>query len=205
MKCPVENVTPHGETTLVKIKIVEEFPEGLYRARHGYYPKYTIDEFTGNLDDVLRDIPWDSDTAPGQGADIPRYQVVEHELPSWMSPRYFIDNQHDLKALWTVVPKETSEAWQKRLMKIYEKGGHYYLYIVMQLICTKKFKSDFRKGLHDHLVEWLDDPNPKYDLPFSARQFQSLDTSYSQRDYNQSWGVIYGRRKSREAEFPLYR
>ena len=55
----------------------------------------------------------------------------------------------------------------KKLCRTY--GGKVFDGCV-ELLCVKKFKSQFRASLANQLRDWLANPEPKYRLPFSRRQ-----------------------------------
>ena len=185
--CPIGKSGFNVEETK-KVVLISEFPEGLFLARHTHYPKYKLDEFKGNLEEMIIDVPWDSDTAPGQGRDIPRYKKEEHEIPGWMPEDYYIRNYIHLRSFWGMIPKTTKRAWHQKLFTIYKDGDAYGVYLIYTLLKVEKFRSTFRQSICDQVVTWLDDPDPKYSFPLSARQRQSLDTEYTKLDFKRGYG-----------------
>lgn len=75
--------------------------------------------------------------------------------------RYFLG--HGGNPAW---PKE----WFNRLVKMGQTEKH----VCIKLLNTKTFRSGFRQSLRDQLEAWLNDPAPRYDSPFSSRQWVSL-------------------------------
>lgn len=45
---------------------------------------------------------------------------------------------------------------------------------VRQLLCVKKFRSEFRKSMREQVELWLRDPNPTYVWPLSPRQTTAI-------------------------------
>jgi hypothetical protein len=169
------------------VTLISEFPEGLFLARHTHYPKYKLDDFKGNLDEMIIDVPWDSDTAPGQGRDIPRYKKEDFVIPAWMSEDYFIRNYIRISSFWGIIPKTAKRSWHQKLFGIFSNGDAYGVFLIHSLLKVENFRSTFRQSMCDQIVAWLDDPNPKYPFPLSARQRQSIDTEYARLDFKRGY------------------
>lgn len=55
-----------------------------------------------------------------------------------------------------------------------EKGCGVYFDCVKVLLTTKKFRSEFRASLAKQVRDWINNPNPQYDTPLSAKQLWYL-------------------------------
>lgn len=99
------------------------------------------------------------------------YEVIPVELPENLNPLYWIDRYIRFQYLWGIKgAKELPIAWQIKLLDFSESARN----ACVKLLRTKKFRSDFRQSLYNQLTSWLNDDNPKYDTPFSNRQWDCL-------------------------------
>ena len=167
-------------------KIVYEIRGGLYLCYHGYTPKCELKDFDGEFGEVIKDIAWDSDTAPGQGRDLPRYIVIDEEVPEifesvndyirdWNYYRTSLINFNKYEHL--ALPLSV-----KREIYLITRKSIEWQYAIHDLLKVKSMRSEFRKSLFSQLMEWLKHPGDrKYELPFSNRQLQSL-IKYRQQD-----------------------
>ena len=112
-------------------------------------------------------IHWDNDGLTYEN----RYDVSEIQLPAWLEPFSYFYDCVSWKYLWGFgADPEWPEQWQRRLLKF----GEAQKLVAITLLKTKKFRSPFRQSMHDHLVEWLDAKDPKYESPFSMRMWMAL-------------------------------
>lgn len=61
----------------------------------------------------------------------------------------------------------------KRLKKAYRPGTEDHA-VVMKLLQTRRFRSDFRHSLALAIRAWMEDDTPKYRTPITAKQLQYL-------------------------------
>jgi hypothetical protein len=99
------------------------------------------------------------------------YALGEVEVPDWMTCDEYLSHQTEWKyycgfggqLAW---PRQ----WFFRLIKLDESAK----YAAMKLLNVKKFRSSFRMSLRSQLEAWLNDPEPRYQSPFSPRQWEVL-------------------------------
>ena len=118
----------------------------------------------------------------------PKYEVHEIELPSWMTTNEYCLNYISWKYLWGCgADPEWPEEWQRLLIN----GRTAEKLALIQLLKTKKFRSEFRMGLRDQLVTWLNDTERRYASPFSPKQWDTLLNKYLLRDAVQLGEKLY--------------
>lgn len=108
----------------------------------------------------------------------PMYEVHEIELPSWMTTDEYCRSYFLWKLLWGC---GADPEWPEKLA-------------LVQLLKTKKFRSEFRMGLRDQLVTWLNDTERRYASPFSKKQWDTLLNKYLLREAEQLWDKLYRNR-----------
>jgi hypothetical protein len=106
------------------------------------------------------------------------YQVREVELPDWFNPQRYAALFIDLKYyLGRGAEIDWPEAWFDKLSGTRRFSAAQVLACI-KLLKTRSFKSAFRQHLRDQLEAWLADPEPRYDSPFSRRQWECLVNGY---------------------------
>ena len=102
------------------------------------------------------------------------WEVHEIELPDWLSTEEYCKSFIKWKHLWGLGGNpEWPEKWQRLLAR---GGSPADRLACIQLLKTKKFRSEFRRGLHDQLVTWLTEE--RYPSPFSPKQWDKLVNKY---------------------------
>jgi hypothetical protein len=103
------------------------------------------------------------------------WEVHEIELPEWLSTEEYCTSYLKWKYFWGLgANPEWPETWQRLLTR---KGlSTADRLACIQLLKTKKFRSEFRKGLHAQLVNWLNEE--RYPYPFSPKQWDKLVNKY---------------------------
>lgn len=131
-------------------------------------PHCLLEDFSGNLHAAAtRCMSWDNNMQ----VEIDLYEVREVALPEWLSPREWLEDHIKWGYAWNRgVDPNWSESWQRGLLKL-SPGLQV---ACCKLLKTKNFRSRFRQSLRDQLVQWLENPAPKYARPFSDRQEWSL-------------------------------
>jgi hypothetical protein len=110
------------------------------------------------------------------------YEVHDVTIPSWMTVEEWISDSIQWKYTWGAgVDPTWPEAWQRGLHRF---GTVEARLAAVKLLKTKKFRSDFRKSLHDQLVAWLETPadQRQHRSPFSGRQWEVLLDTYTHRE-----------------------
>jgi hypothetical protein len=113
---------------------------------------------------------------------VDRYELRKIELPDWLKPQEWIRDRIAWKFTWGFgVDQDWPEDWQLECLRMKKDAG---LLAVVKLLKTKKFRSGFRKSLHDQLIAWLGTPKKQraYGSPFSPRQWESLVNGYLIRE-----------------------
>ena len=103
-----------------------------------------------------------------------RFEVLEIEIPDWMTPDEWIRDSVGWKYTWEAgVDPKWPEEWQRGLHRFRETSKRM---ACVQLLTTKNFRSDFRRSLRDQLVDWLETAVEfrQYDEPFSRKQWAAL-------------------------------
>jgi len=124
---------------------------------------------------------------------VKRYEVRLVTLPDWLDPKEWIRDSVTWKWVWgSGAEAEWPEAWQRGLANM----GEVARYACIQLLKTYKagrFRSDFRRSLAEHLVEWLETPvtERKHGSPFSRRQWECLYNAHVRRRANQVSSQLY--------------
>ena len=103
---------------------------------------------------------------------VPKYEVRETDLPEWLPISFYISRGWYSPQQWRSVfdaPDFETAKWLLTL-DMYARPK------IIQLLNTKKFRSEFRKSLRSQIVEWLEtEPDKrKYESPLSMRQWQAL-------------------------------
>jgi hypothetical protein len=103
------------------------------------------------------------------------YAIETYEIPEWLNASEYDDHT------WTWYTKigGKEEFGKQAYLKITSIKNGVLRLASIKLLKTKKFRSDFRKSLKEQLVSWIENENPKYDLPFSQKQQNSLCDSYT--------------------------
>ena len=169
------------------VKIVYRIGTGLYLAYHGYTPECLLSEFEGDLDEMVYDLAWDSDTAPKQGRDMKRYQVVDETFgifdsfaaykANWSSMRYF--RRYCQFELWSM---ELTNAQKRRIYTLYkEENFGEGLFAINKIMQVKKMRSKFRLSLKAQFLDWLSEDEPQFNAPLSHRQVNAAN-KYNSHD-----------------------
>lgn len=104
------------------------------------------------------------------------YDLQDIEIPEWMTPKEYVTYSHNW--IWYKKIGGTEELGKKVFIKISSiKDGALRL-ASLQLLKTKRFKSELRKSFQKQLISWIEDKNSKYDNPFSQKQSSILCNSY---------------------------
>lgn len=136
---------------------------------------------------------WDDDRLVNTN----RYALMEVTLPDWLSVEEWVRNDIAWTYAWQAhgVDMDWPETWQRGLLAI--KDG-FQRYLCTRLLTTKKFRSNFRQKMRDHLVTWLETAPEKrqYSTPFSPRQLEALATradhiAYKRRETSTYYGDRY--------------
>jgi hypothetical protein len=133
-----------------------------------YDPYCELSSFNGDLEaKVSRCMSWENDMLVSTNLHVVRDIV----LPEWLSPAEWIENNIAWGYAWNRgVDAGWSESWQRGLLKL----APGLQVSCIKLLKVRNFRSGFRKSLRDQLVNWLEDPAPKYTRPFSDRQEGAL-------------------------------
>lgn len=110
------------------------------------------------------------------------YELRKVELPDWLKPAEWIKDRIAWKFTWGFgVDQDWPEHWQRELLNMRKDAG---LLAVVKLLETKKFRSGYRKSLHDQLITWLGTPKKQraYGSPFSRKQWETLVNGYLIRE-----------------------
>lgn len=176
------------------MKIVYCISKGLYLFYHGYRPYCLLENFpeTENIEEMLYDLAWDSDTAPGQGTDKKRFIVIEEELPvyiksfeeykaQWINIRYFGKFINSRK----LVHRNLTVENYRTLFEMFLDGLKEQLYIIQKTLQVKKPRSQFKLSLINQIMNWLETPKEdrKYKAPLSWRQLQ-VSMTYESHNYH---------------------
>jgi len=171
-------------------KIVFHIQKGLYLYYHGYTPLCKLADFSGDLTEILRDLPWDRDTAPNQGRDLPRYRVQTITLPlflknwdEYISQFLKVRDFGKYLNLSRLDHQPLTPAHARKLWQLYLDGDQKTVYIITRLLEVKRPRSEFRKSLIGQIWKWLDDPQPKYRRPLSPRQMSAV-MRYEEHNYH---------------------
>jgi hypothetical protein len=127
---------------------------------------------------------------------VPKYGTVEIELPEWLSPREWLDNQTEWKWAWGFgVEKSWPKSWQ-RFVAYNCCGNSARRLAVVKLLTTKNFRSAFRASLRAQLETWFLTPTEErqFDSPFSRKQWDSLCDRYVEREAKCLDNTLYYRR-----------
>lgn len=111
------------------------------------------------------------------------YDVKEVRLPEFLTVEAWLSNFVAWKFTWGAgVDPTWSEEWQRGLMSI---PSYVDRAACVDLLKVKKFRSEFRKGLRDQLVKWLETPvnQRQYKSPFSPKQYDCLVNKFNAREY----------------------
>ena len=95
-------------------------------------------------------------------------EIVFETMPKWLDPEDYKKNKSKYIIAWTLgVPLNIS---CERIMMLQPKQ----VYVIGQLLKTKKFKSNYRKSLRSRLDAWLEDVDSDYFSPFSNKQWETV-------------------------------
>jgi len=101
------------------------------------------------------------------------YEVMEIELPEWLTTETYCAQYERWGTLWACgADPEWPESWQ-RLLSILN-NDHAARVACIDLLKVKKFRSEFRRSLKDRLVTWLEDPEERYPSPFTPKQWNKI-------------------------------
>lgn len=153
-------------------KIVFEHPSMSYETQR-YLPLLALDQFKGNLAEMKIDVAYNSDTAPMQGADMPRFLVKDVEMPSWMSVEYYIKHETFCMEIFYAFGIDLDEFLVKKWEAIWNGYSGEVFDGIIKLLKTN-LRSEFRIGLKNQVQAWFDNPNPKFELPLSQKQAQCV-------------------------------
>jgi hypothetical protein len=92
--------------------------------------------------------------------------------------RYFVGNGGN---------REWPRQWFDRIVAMGEAAK----FATIGLLNVKNFRSEFRRSLRDQLEAWLNDPSPRYNSPFSERQWGSLINAHVAMDAKRRASSIY--------------
>ena len=101
----------------------------------------------------------------------PKYAVGEVDLPDWMTVAEYLHHQTAYK--W-FIGFGGQPAWPRQWFYRLDGLGETQRYAAVKLLNVKNFRSPFRQSLRSQLEAWLNDPEPKYESPFSRRQWDAL-------------------------------
>ena len=100
------------------------------------------------------------------------FEIRELVLPDWMDEETYLKEYIRCNSI--IIQAEEIEnmnqKWFHRIVELNESIRE----IIFTLLRTKKFRSAFRESLKNQLVEWLNNDNPEYSLPFSDKQLNCL-------------------------------
>lgn len=150
-------------------KIVYIHPDLAY-ATYRYLAYSPVESFKGNLNEMKYDVAYNSDTAPQQGENMPRYQVRDVELPQWMSVESFIRNEYFADIIFNHFGRDIEQGFYKKWQSIYQKNGVDVLLGIIKLFQQEVIRSVFRQSLKDQVMAWFNDPSPRYETPLSPLQ-----------------------------------
>lgn len=105
------------------------------------------------------------------------YETREVTLPDWISISEWVRRYSEFTFLWAELgPTESlefPEVWQRGLLEL----GGTARSVVINLLRTQEFRSEFRKSLRDQFLKWAEETaagTAKYNDPFSRRQWEIL-------------------------------
>lgn len=102
---------------------------------------------------------------------VDKWGTVEVDIPDWMTPQDYLRN---LTPWRYYIGFGAQPAWPRQWFQRLSGFHQNARFAAIKLLNTKKFRSPFRQSLRSQLEAWLNDPKPKYDSPFSDRQWQAL-------------------------------
>ena len=119
------------------------------------------------------------------------YAVREVELPDWLPvERWVFRSGVQVSLKWFLGfggCVEWGREWFERLSGLGEAGR----FACIELLKVKRFRSSFRASLREQLEAWLNDPAPRYESPFSARQWDSILNCHVARRAKQTSNALY--------------
>lgn len=170
-------------------KIVFRLGKGLYLFYHGYKPYSTLEDFQGDLNEMLYDLPWDSDTAPRQGSDMLKYKIIEMELPIFIdSVKEYIQSFYEIYSFLKYIHpnrlshRNLTKDHYKKLWNLCRDNPE-ALFTIQTLLQKKKPRSSFTISLITQIITWLDEKESKYNSPLSRRQMERA-MSYNSHDFH---------------------
>ena len=154
--------------------------------------KHPIGEFTGQVDlneTVMQCINsgWD------QLISVKRYAVHEVNLPDWLPLEDWLRYRIEYSYLWNEGAAGFPEKWQKALLGL---GSGFYRYELIKFLNTKPRK-EFRQGLKQQIIDWLESDDRKYPQPLSEKQMACIVYRYQERrtwKNNYPTGLYYSHR-----------
>lgn len=150
-------------------KIVFVHPDLAY-ATYRYLPISPLDSFKGDLKAMKYDVAYNSDTAPQQGADMPKFEIRDVELPGWMTAEYFIAHDYLAEIIFNHFGRDIEQGFYQKWASIHVKAGVDVLLGIIKLFQQETIRSVFRQSLKDQIMAWFNDPSPRYETPLSPLQ-----------------------------------
>lgn len=164
-------------------KIAEEKYVGqvLCLGEHNYYDDsdfyaLVFDPKDGKVHEIIYDTTRFASTGMNAVVD-----ATEETLKAYREARENLEKKITVDHAWfdhnsrLAIHKSTGLTFKEigKLCNVYSHDGACFD-AVCSLLSVKKFRSEFRKGLADHIREWLADPKPKYFAPLSDRQMECI-------------------------------
>ena len=160
-----------------KETFVFEAPHGLYLAMHGYHARGLFADLKDqiNLTEICKDISWDSDTAPLQGQDMPRWLVKEIPLLTWVTPAMYVSEFFYIVPFMGVVQDwyklDLTDAQCQKLYALYRSSAEQF-WVVADNLKVKNMRSGFRLSIRKQIMSWLSGES-EYESPLSPKQVQA--------------------------------
>ena len=107
--------------------------------------------------------------------EVPRYKVLEIEIPDWMSPEEYLDTHTQIGWKYYKIAGGAEKLGREAFKKLSWFKDKPLLVAVLRLLKTKRFRSKFRESLRDQVLDWIEGKS-KYDSPLSKKQRDALVT-----------------------------
>jgi len=134
--------------------------------------KFPVGEYTGQDLTKIKTVcrSWDDDGL----TTVPYYEVREIALPDWLSVAEYCRDAHTWRSVFFLYCDCNCSETVGRGWFTLQEQGTLYARCAKKLLDTKNFRSEFRRSLCEQSASWLMAPEPKYQSPLSAKQWENL-------------------------------
>jgi len=131
-----------------------------------YGPLCFKENFTGDINEKTEKfVSWDCNIYQ----TVAKYKTCTFDMPAWMDEQTFLSNHIQLTfliGLSGINPDEIQQPHFYKLIGLGEKWQYFLGWI-------KTKKGSFMESIQQQIETWLNDPQPKYPLPLSQKQFEA--------------------------------